>query len=184
MYLFVVTLAFFLVPSLWTEQESRKTQPPPQRSSEVEVQSFIDHQIEFDSPGILIFTHQPELKDIYKQKTRHTSFLEKPIAEFNFSEIREKFEKMAETEEFIPYPDPPPPINTNEEFNIKLKNIDDSDPSKGKGYVSDMKHLNHHVSTDRPIKSNISTLHQSIHFFNHASPLQRENVRVEADTAR
>ena len=140
-YLLVVTLAFFLVPSFWTGQESRKSQPPSQLSSTAEVR-YIDHQIQTASPGIVILKHQPELKDIYQptsQETRHCSFIEPPVTQFNFSEIREKFEKMTETEEFIPYPDPPPPINTNEELGKKLNGIDDCDPSKGKGYVSDWK---------------------------------------------
>ena len=143
-YLLVVTLAFLIVPSFWSRKKNQPIKGVSHSSTTVKLQRYLNHQK--TSPGIITLRHQQSIQsDLCEHDNpspRYSASQNSParlqsIAEFNFTEIREKFQKMAEVKDFedfaLSFPDPPPPILTDEDLQLdKLKNGID-DPSIGKG---------------------------------------------------
>jgi len=132
LYLLVVTLAFLFISSFWRGKENLHRQQLSEPLAAVKLQRYFNHQT--SSPGIVTYCHKPsdrisDLRDYFskpKRDSRRQSYPEKSKAEFNFIEIRDKFQKMGEVNEFqMPFPDPPPPIQINPvESNLdKLKDV-------------------------------------------------------------
>ena len=133
-YLLIVTLAFLFVPSLWRGKESRSSEEFSLSTRTVKLQQYPNHPI--TSPGIVVFSNQPSnLSDLHNEKSPRQSYTAEFVTEFNFFEIIEKFEKMNEVDDIqMPFPDPPPPIPTDEELAYdKLNGIDFDDLAIGKG---------------------------------------------------
>ncbi|XP_063686489.1 uncharacterized protein LOC134820180 isoform X3 [Bolinopsis microptera] len=119
-YLLIVTLAFLFIPSFWRGKANLHRQQLSEPLVAVKLQRYFNHQT--SSPGIVTYCHKPsdrisDLRDYFskpKRDSRRQSYPEKSIAEFNFTEIRDKFQNMGAVNDFqMPFPDPPPPIQIN-----------------------------------------------------------------------